>query len=124
MTKQTREFLAPKSLKDRFDGLYAMKNFLGIDKTQPASKQSFKAATKLKRELPTGIVMDSIPLLELSSLAEDIHVKSREASQNTNLEMREILGINKAFQIIQGKPANNALKLTEIKGQIKKTAKS
>ena len=39
--------------------------------------------SKLKNELPTDLKMESIPLKELSSLAEDIHVKTREASQNT-----------------------------------------
>ena len=29
--------------------------------------------------------MESIPLMELSPLVEDIHVKTREASQNTDI---------------------------------------
>ena len=56
-----------------------MKNFLDVDKTPPALERSFKAATKLKGELPTDTEMESIPLEELSSLAEDIHVKTLEA---------------------------------------------
>ena len=40
--------------------------------------------------------MESIPLEELSSLVEDIHVKIQETSQNTDLDMREFLGIDKA----------------------------
>ena len=55
-----------------------MKNFLGIDKTPPALEKSFKAATKLIRELPTDLEMDIILLKELSSLTEDIYVKTRE----------------------------------------------
>ena len=42
-----------KTLKDRFSKLYAMKYFLGIDETHTAVEWSFKAATKLKRDLPT-----------------------------------------------------------------------
>ena len=53
-----------------------MKKFLGIDKTPPALEKYFKAATKLNRELPTGLEMESIPLEEHSSLAEDIDVKT------------------------------------------------
>ena len=64
-----------------------MKNFLGNDKTPLALERSFIAATKLGRELPTDLEMESIPLEELSSLVEDIHVKTREASQNTDLDM-------------------------------------
>ena len=75
-----------------------MKKFLGIDKTSPELQRSFKAASKLKGELPTDLEMESIPLEELSSLVEDIHVKTREASQNTDLDMREFLGIDKVLQ--------------------------
>ena len=64
-------------------------------------ERSFKAATKLKGELPTDIEMESIPPMELLSLVEDIHVKTREASQNTDLDMREFLGIDKVLQSIQ-----------------------
>ena len=46
--------------------------------------------------------MESIPLEDLSSLVEDIHVKTREASLNTDLDMREFLGIDRALQSIQG----------------------
>ena len=84
MTKQTGELLEPKTLRDRFGGVNAMKNFLDIVETPPALERSFKAATKLRRELPTDIEMESIPLMELSSSAEDIYVKTRQAAQNTD----------------------------------------
>ena len=58
-------------------------------KHPPALEGSFKAATKLMRELPTDLEMESTPLEKLSSLVEDINVKAREASQNTDLDMRE-----------------------------------
>ena len=51
--------------------------------------------------------MGSIPFTELSTLAEDIHIKTREASQNTGLDMREFLGVDKALQGIQGELLNN-----------------
>ena len=38
-----------------------------------------------------------MPLMELPPLAEDIHGRTREASQNTSLDMREFLGIGKAL---------------------------
>ena len=63
--------------------------------------------------------MESIPLENLSSLAEDVHIKTREASQNTDLDMREFLGIDKALQSIQGELLNNTSKLTEINKSIK-----
>ena len=64
-----------------------MKKILGINKTSLALEKSFKAAVKLKGELPTDLEMESIPLEGLSSLAKDIHVKTKEASQNTDLDM-------------------------------------
>ena len=96
---------------------------MNVDKTPPALERYFKAASKLKSELPTDLEMDSIPLEELSSLVEDIHIKTREASQNTNLDMREVLGIDKALLSIQGQLLNNTSKLTEINKRIKKDTK-
>ena len=83
----------------------------------------FKATNKLSRELPTDIEMESIPLEELSSLMEHIHVKTQEASQNNDLDMWEFLGIDKALQSIKSKLLNNTLKLTEIDKRIKKDTK-
>ena len=82
-----------------------MKNFLGID-MPPALERSISAASKLKGEFPTDLEMESIPLKVLLFL-EDIHVKTREASQNTSLDMREFLGIDKVRQSIQGGLVNN-----------------
>ena len=51
LTKPTGEFFAPKTLRDRFDGVNTTETFLGVDKTPPALERSFKAATKLKSKL-------------------------------------------------------------------------
>ena len=123
LTKQTGEVFAPKTLRDRFGGVSTMKNFLGVDKTPPALARSFRAATKVSRELPTDLEMESIPLEELSSLVEDIHAKTREESQNTNIDMREVLGINKALESMQGEFLINTSKLTEINKRIKRDTK-
>ena len=96
-----------------------MKSVLSLDETPSALDRSFKPATKLRRELPTDIDVESI----LSSLVEDIHVKTREASQNTDLDMRQFLGIDDALQGIQGELLNNTSKLTEINKRIKRDTK-
>ena len=72
--KRTGKILAAGTIMGRFDGLKAMKNFLGLDKTPLGLERSFGAATK--PELPTEEEMESILLGELSSLVEDIHVKT------------------------------------------------
>ena len=123
LTKQTGEFFVSKILRDRFGGVNTIKNFLGIEITPPSLERLITVASKLKAELPTDLQIESIPLKELSSLVEDIHAKTREASQNTDLDMREFLGISKALQGIQGELLNNTSKLTEIDKRIKRDTK-
>ena len=89
----------------------------------PALERYFKTASKLSRELPTDLEMERIPLEELSYLVEDIDAKTREVSQNTDLDMREFLGTDKALQSIQGELLNNISKLTEINKRIKRDTK-
>ena len=101
-----------------------MNSFLGIDKTPPVLERSLRVATKLKGELPTDLELENIPLKDLSSLFEDIHIKTREASQNPDLDIREFLGIDKALQSIQGELLNNTTKLTEINKRIKRDTKT
>ena len=67
--------------------------------------------------------MESIPLKELLSLTEEIHIKTREASKITDLDTREFLVIDKALQILQGELLNNNSKLTEIDKRIKRDTK-
>ena len=68
--------------------------------------------------------MESIPLMELSSLIEYIHVKTRVVSQNTHLDMREFLWTDKTLQSIQSELLNNTSKLTEINKHKKEIPKS
>ena len=121
--KRTGEFLAAKTLREKFGGLNIIKSVLSLDKTPPLLERLISAASKLKAELPTDLQMESIPLKELSSLAEDIYTKMREASQQTELDMREFLGISKALQSIKGELLNNMSKLTEIDKRIKTDTK-
>ena len=122
--KRTGDFLEAKTLREKIGRLNIMKSVLSIDEPPSALERSFKAATKLRRELPTDIEMESIPLQELLLLAEDIHVKTGEASQNTDLDRREFLGINKALQDIKGELLNNTSKLTRLISLSKEIPKS
>ena len=121
--KCTGDFLAAKTLKEKFGGLHVMKSVANLDETPSALERSFKAATKLRRELPTDIEIESIPLEELSSFADGIHAKTREVSQKTDLDMREFLGIDKTLQSIHDELLNNTSKLTEINKRIKRDTK-
>ena len=123
LTKQTGEFFVSKILRDRFGGVNTIKNFLGIEITPPSLERLITVASKLKAELPTDLQIESIPLKEFLSLVEDIYAKTQEASQNTDLDMREFLEISKALQGIQGELLNNTSKLTEIDKRIKRDTK-
>ena len=92
-----------------------MGSVLSLDETPPALERSVGAATKRKAGLPTDLEIESIPLRELSSLAE--------ASQNTHLDMREFLGSNKALQSIHGELVNNTSQLTKIEKHVKRDTK-
>ena len=87
--KHTGEGLAAQALREKFGGLNIMESVLSVDETPTALERSVKTATKLKSELPTDLQMESIPLKELFSLVEDIHIKTREALQNTHLNKQE-----------------------------------
>ena len=121
--EQTGEFLASKTSREKFGGLNIMKSVLSLDKTSSALERLIDAATKIKGKLPTDLEMESIALKEFSSLAEEIHVKKREAWQNTDLDMREFLEIDKALQSIQSELLNNTSKLTEIDKRIQRDTK-
>ena len=101
-----------------------MKNFLNLEQTPPSIDRLIKAANLLKSEIPTQTDIETIPLFDLSSVVEDIRIKTREATQNTDLDMREFLGISKALQSINGELRNNTAKLSELDKRIKRdTAK-
>ena len=86
--KRAGDFLAAKTLRDTFGGLNILKSVLSLSEIPCVLERSVKAASKLKSELPTNFEMESMPPEELSSLVKDIYVKTREASQNTDLDMR------------------------------------
>ena len=50
--KRTGKFFVPKSLKQKFGGLNAMKAILSVDEI-PELDKTIDAAVKLQRELPT-----------------------------------------------------------------------
>ena len=118
--QRTDEFLAVSTLKTKFGGLTPMKNFLNLEQTPPSTDRSIKAASLLKSEIPTQTDIETIPLFDLSSVAEDLRIKTREASQNTDLDMREFSGISKAIQSINRELLNNTAKLSELDKRIKR----
>ena len=86
--KTNRQISCTKNIKRKV-GLTLCKNkLLWIDETSLTLERSFKAITNLKYELPTDVEMETVPPMELSSLAENIYVKTREVSENTDLDIK------------------------------------
>ena len=120
----TGGFLAVSTLETKFGGLTPMKKVLNLEQTPPSIDWSIKAANLLKSQIPTQTDIETIPLFDLSSVVEDIRIKTREASQNTDLDMREFLGISRALQSINEELHNNTAKRSELDKRIKRdTAK-
>ena len=68
--------------------------------------------------------MKDIPLKELPKNAKETQNKIREATATqTDLDIREFLGIDKSLQSIQGELLNDTSKLTEINKSIKREEK-
>ena len=110
--KRTGEFLTESSIRQKMGGLNVMKNMLGLDETPSRLERSRTAARKLASIIPTDLQMDNIPLQDLSRIITTVEHEVKEASQNTDLDMRELLGLDKALQRVQGELANNLGKLT------------
>ena len=59
--KRTGEFLAAKTLREKFGGLNIMKSVLSLDETPSGLERFVKAAPKLMHELPTDLEMEIYP---------------------------------------------------------------
>ena len=106
ISKSDGTFLAESTMRTRL-GASLARSLLGIE-TRDRDRI-------LIQEIPTELEMDD---LSPQRLGEVITKVTRDMSTNTDLDMREFLGIDKALTRIQGELANNAGKLTEIDAHI------
>ena len=106
VTKSNGEFLAESTMRTRLGASLARK-LLGIE--TPSSTR-FRSRV-LIQEMPTELEMDDLSPQRLEEVISEV---TREMSTNTDLDMREFLGIDKALTRIKGELANNVGKLTEI----------
>ena len=118
--KRTGEFLVKESIERLMGGVNVMKNMLGLDETPSRLERSKTAARKLASIIPTDLQMDNIPLQDLAKTIPIVERGVKEASQNTDLDMREMLGLDRALQRVQGELANNLGKLTLIGDHIER----
>ena len=108
VTKPNGEFFAASTLRTRL-GAPLARSLLGIE-----TRESKKSRVLLKK---LDIEIDKLPPQKLK---EDINEMMNSIGTNTDLDMREFEGIDKALTRIQGELANNAGKLTELDKHLKR----
>ena len=115
VTKSNGEFLAESTMRTRL-GASLARELLGIE--TPSSTR-FRSRV-LIQEIPTELEMDDLSPQKLEEVISEV---TREMSTNTDLDMREFLGIDKALTRIKGELENNAGKLTEIDEHLEREEK-
>ena len=108
ISKSNGAFLAESTMRTRL-GASLARRLLGV-KT-PSSSKSYSRV--LLKDL--DIEMDELPPQRLEEVINEV---MNSVGINTDLDMREFDGIDKALTRIQGELANNAGKLTEIDAHI------
>ena len=106
VTRSNGELLAASTLRNRLGAALA-RSLLGVETPERTGSRS----RVLIQDIPSEIEMEELTPLRLEETIDEI---TREMSTNTDLDMREFLGIDKALQRIQGELKNNVGKLTEI----------
>ena len=108
ISKSDGTFLAESTMRTRL-GAPLARSLLGIE--TPSSSKSYSRV--LLKDL--DIEMDELPPQRLEEVINEV---MNSVGINTDLDMREFDGIDKALTRIQGELANNAGKLTEIDAHI------
>ena len=110
VTKSNGELLAASTMRSRL-GASLARELLGIE--TPSSVRS--RSRVLIQDIPSEIEMEELTPLRLEKIIDEV---MHSVSTNTDLDMREFLGIDKALTRIQGELANNAGKLTDLDAHI------
>ena len=110
ISKSNGTFLAESTMRTRL-GASLARSLLGIE--TPSSSKSYSRV--LLKDLAIDIEMDELPPQRLEEVINEV---MNSVGINTDLDMREFDGIDKALTRIQGELANNAGKLTEIDAHI------
>ena len=115
VTKSNGELLAASTMRSRL-GASLARELLGIE-----TPSSVRSRTRvLIQDIPTELEMDDLSPQRLEEVISEV---TREISTNTDLDMREFLGIDKALTRIQGELTNNVGKLTEIDKHLEREKK-
>ena len=110
VTRSNGELLAASTLRTRL-GASRARSLLGIETPERTGSRSRII------QIPTELEMDDLTPQRVEEVINEV---MNSVSTNTDLDMREFLGIDKALTRIQGELANNAGKLTELDGHLKR----
>lgn len=112
VTKSNGEFYAASTLRTRLGATLA-RNLLGIETPTAVRTRS----RLLLDTMPTEIEMDDLAPDKIEEVIDEV---TRNVGTNTDLDLREFLGIDKALTRIKGELENNASKLTAIDDHLEK----
>ena len=110
VTRSNGELLAASTLRTRL-GASRARSLLGIETPERTGSRSRII------QIPTELEMDDLTPQRVEEVINEV---MNSVSTNTDLDMREFLGIDKALTRIQGELANNAGKLTELDEHLKR----
>ena len=114
VTRSNGELLAASTLRNRLGAALA-RSLLGVETPERTGSRS--RSRVLLQDIPSEIEMDELTPLRLEEVISEV---TRSIGINTDLDMREFLGIDKALTRIKGELENNAGKLTEIDEHLKR----
>ena len=110
--KRSGKWLTDATLKTKLGGENGMLQVLGVEGLPERFKRQKTLARKLLPNIPTDLEMESIPMQDLGRTASDVDSELRRSFDE--LPMRELLGLDRALQRIQGELANNVAKLGQL----------
>ena len=116
-----RDLGGPQILKEIFDFKGSPQQLEDvIENTTENLKLGKQKLWKVNDVVPTDLEFDSMSNEDVIDSISKIIKTTNEIAVNTDLDMREFLGIDKALQRISGEYANNISKLTEIDAHIER----
>ena len=114
VTRSNGELLAASTLRNRLGAALA-RSLLGVETPERTGSRS-----RISQDIPTELEMDDLTPQRVKEVINEV---MHSVSTNTDLNMREFLGIDKALQRIQGELKNNVGKLTEIDEHLERERK-
>ena len=104
--------------KKRLGGMEGMEKYLGIHDKPSVDPQVVAQLEQTQRKLPIDV--ETIPMRELPAVAEDVIHEIEGENMQSNLPLRELLGLDKSLQSIRGELTNNLAKLGELDKHIER----